>query len=188
MGGISPERLVFLDECGVLTNMVRLYGRSPRGTRACALAPFGHWTRVTVLGALGAEGVVGAMTVAGARGGEDAGKLPIQGPVLGRQRRDHQAGDLLGEGKARVQRHLQAPGHRVIADLGRLRRRRPDAPGRSAGPRHGAAGPSRPYVHRPRGGSSRSMRRARVALDGPVQSLTHSEDGPCSRIAKSTWA
>ena len=63
VGGISPERLVFLDECGVLTNRVRLHGRSPRGTRACASAPFGHWTRVTVLGALGAEGVAGAMSV-----------------------------------------------------------------------------------------------------------------------------
>ena len=71
VGGISPERLVFLDECGVSakpkvcawTNMVRLHGRSPRGTRACGTAPFGHWTRVTVLGALGAEGIVGAMSV-----------------------------------------------------------------------------------------------------------------------------
>jgi hypothetical protein len=63
VGGISPERLVFLDECGVLTTMVRLRGRSPRGTRACASAPFGHWTRLTVLGALGAEGIVGAMSV-----------------------------------------------------------------------------------------------------------------------------
>ena len=40
-----------------------LYGRSPRGTRACASAPFGHRQRLTVLGALGAEGVVGAMSV-----------------------------------------------------------------------------------------------------------------------------
>ena len=63
VGGISPERLVFLDECGVLTTLSRLYGRSPRGTRAGASAPFGHWTRVTVLGALGAEGIVGAMSV-----------------------------------------------------------------------------------------------------------------------------
>ena len=63
MGGVAPERLVFLDECGVLANMVRLHGRSPRGTRACASAPFGHWTRVTVLGALGTEGIVGAMSV-----------------------------------------------------------------------------------------------------------------------------
>ena len=63
VGGMAPERLVFLDECGVLTTMARLHGRSPRGTRACASAPFGHWTRLTVLGALGAEGVVGAMSV-----------------------------------------------------------------------------------------------------------------------------
>ena len=39
VGGVAPERLVFLDECGVLTNMARLHGRSPRGTRACASAP-----------------------------------------------------------------------------------------------------------------------------------------------------
>ena len=63
MGGINAERLVFLDECGVLTTLSRLHGRSPRGTRACASAPFGHWTRVTVLGALGAAGIVGAMSV-----------------------------------------------------------------------------------------------------------------------------
>ncbi len=63
VGGISPERLVFLDECGALTTMARLHGRSSRGSRACASAPFGHWTRVTVLGALGAEGIVGAMSV-----------------------------------------------------------------------------------------------------------------------------
>jgi hypothetical protein len=68
VGGIGPERLVFLDECGVLTNMVRLHGRSPRGRRAHASAPFGHWTRVTVLGALGAGGVVGAMSVEAATG------------------------------------------------------------------------------------------------------------------------
>jgi hypothetical protein len=47
VGGISPERLVVLDECGVLTTMARLHGRSPRGTRAHGSAPFGHWTRVT---------------------------------------------------------------------------------------------------------------------------------------------
>jgi transposase len=63
VGGISPERLVFLDECGVLTTLSRLYGRSPRGIRACASAPFGHWRRVSVLGALGHEGIVGAMSV-----------------------------------------------------------------------------------------------------------------------------
>jgi transposase len=69
VGGVAPQRLVFLDERGVLTGMARLHGRSPRGTRAHGSAPFGHWTRVTVLGALGTEGVVGAMGVEAATGG-----------------------------------------------------------------------------------------------------------------------
>lgn len=69
LGGVSPERLVFLDECGVLTTLSRLRGRSPRGMRACASTPFGHWTRVTLLGALGAEGIVGAMSVEAATSG-----------------------------------------------------------------------------------------------------------------------
>ena len=61
VGGISPERLVFLDECGVLTNMVRLYGRSPRGERAFASVPRGRWERPSVPGALGHEGMVASM-------------------------------------------------------------------------------------------------------------------------------
>jgi transposase len=69
VGGIAPERLVFLDECGVLTTLARLYGRSPRGTRACGSVPHGHWTRLTVLGALGREGMVAAMSVEAATSG-----------------------------------------------------------------------------------------------------------------------
>ncbi len=68
VGGVSPERLVFLDGCGAPTNMARFYGRSPRGTRARASAPFGHWTRLTVLGALGHEGVIAAMSVEASTG------------------------------------------------------------------------------------------------------------------------
>ena len=45
VGGIGPERLVSLDECGVLTTVPRPHGRSPRGTRACTSAPFGRRTR-----------------------------------------------------------------------------------------------------------------------------------------------
>lgn len=73
VGGIAPERLVFIDEGGVLTNMARLYGRSPRGERAHASVPFGHWKRVSVIGALGIEGVVAAMSVAAAVTGADIG-------------------------------------------------------------------------------------------------------------------
>ena len=68
-GGIAPDRLVFLDECGVLTNMARLWGRSPRGARAHGAAPCGHWKRLTVLGALGVGGMVAAMATEAATDG-----------------------------------------------------------------------------------------------------------------------
>lgn len=70
MAGIGPERLVFLDECGVLTNMARRYGRSPRGERARGTVPCGRWERLTVLGALGHAGIVAAMSVEAATGAE----------------------------------------------------------------------------------------------------------------------
>jgi transposase len=60
---------VFLDECGVLTNMARHYGRSPRGQRAPARVPFGHWKRLSVLGAIGMEGIVAALGVEAATDG-----------------------------------------------------------------------------------------------------------------------
>ena len=69
VGGIAPERLVFVDECGVLTNMVRLYGRSPRGQRAGGTAPCGSWRRLTVLGALGIGGMGATMSVVAATSG-----------------------------------------------------------------------------------------------------------------------
>jgi hypothetical protein len=69
IGGIAPERLVFLDECGVLTNMARLWGRSPRGTRAVGMVPCGHWKRLTVLGALGIGGMLAAMSIEAATSG-----------------------------------------------------------------------------------------------------------------------
>jgi len=69
VGGIAPERLVFLDECGVLTGMARLHGRSPRGTRASGEVPHGSWTRLSVLGALGREGMLAAMSVQAATDG-----------------------------------------------------------------------------------------------------------------------
>jgi transposase len=69
IAGIAPDRLVFLDECGVLTNLARLWGRSPRGARAVGTVPCGHWTRLTVLGALGTGGMLAAMSVEAATSG-----------------------------------------------------------------------------------------------------------------------
>ncbi len=43
---------VFLDECGVTTDLLRRYGRSPRGTRLHDHTPCGHWETHTVIAAL----------------------------------------------------------------------------------------------------------------------------------------
>ena len=69
LGGIAPERLVFIDESAVLTSMARRYGRSPRGERAFAKVPFGNWKRLSVLSALGLEGVLATMSVEDATDG-----------------------------------------------------------------------------------------------------------------------
>ena len=69
VGGIAPKCFVFLDECGVMTDMARLYGRSSRGERAYATVPFGHRKRLSVLGALGIDGMIATMTVEAATSG-----------------------------------------------------------------------------------------------------------------------
>ena len=70
VGGIAPERLVFLDESAVLTDMGRRYGRSLRGQRATAKVPFGTWKRLSVLSALDSEGVLATMSVEAATDGD----------------------------------------------------------------------------------------------------------------------
>jgi transposase len=57
---------VLLDECGVDTRLTRTYARAPRGRRATGKVPWGRWRRLTVLGALALDGVIGAMSVAAA--------------------------------------------------------------------------------------------------------------------------
>jgi transposase len=53
---IEPNRLVFVDETGVTTAMAPAYGWAPRGERAVGSAP-GSWETVTVIAALGLDGV-----------------------------------------------------------------------------------------------------------------------------------
>jgi transposase len=43
--------------------MARTRGWSPRGERASGTAPCGRWERVTILGALGHDGIVAAMSI-----------------------------------------------------------------------------------------------------------------------------
>jgi transposase len=48
----QPHRLVFLDETFINTKMTRLRGRSRKGQRLRASAPFGHWTTHTFIAGL----------------------------------------------------------------------------------------------------------------------------------------
>jgi transposase len=51
-GRLDPSRLVFIDETWAKTNMTRRHGRSRRGTRLVAHAPYGRWRTLTFLAAL----------------------------------------------------------------------------------------------------------------------------------------
>jgi transposase len=49
---LAPERLVFIDETWIKTNMTPVRGWGPKGKRLRAFAPHGHWRTLTFLGAL----------------------------------------------------------------------------------------------------------------------------------------
>lgn len=66
---LDPERLVFIDETGTSTKMVRLRGRSPKGERCRAPIPHGHWKTTTFVGALRLCGLTAPMTLDGAMHG-----------------------------------------------------------------------------------------------------------------------
>jgi transposase len=67
---IDPRLWVFVDESGATTEMTRRYGRAPRGERVREATPAGHWSTLTLLGAMNTEGLLAAMTVESPTDGE----------------------------------------------------------------------------------------------------------------------
>ena len=51
------RQYVFLDECGVTTDLLRRYGRSPRGTRLHDHTPCSRWETHTVIAGLRLDGL-----------------------------------------------------------------------------------------------------------------------------------
>ena len=49
---LDPQRLVFIDETWIKTNMAPLRGWAPKGERLRGFAPHGRWRTMTFLGAL----------------------------------------------------------------------------------------------------------------------------------------
>lgn len=60
---VKPEQLIFLDESAAQSNMTRLYGRSPVGTRCVDRTPHGHWKTTTMLSAIRLTGVIRDATI-----------------------------------------------------------------------------------------------------------------------------
>jgi len=59
------ERLVFIDETGLRTNLVRRYGRARRGQRLIDRTPHGHWKTTTFISALRHDRLTAPMVVDG---------------------------------------------------------------------------------------------------------------------------
>ena len=69
-GMFDPDRLVFIDETAVSTNLVRLWGRAPCGVRVIGTVPLGAWETITFVAALRHNKLVAPMVVEGAMTGE----------------------------------------------------------------------------------------------------------------------
>jgi transposase len=63
IGRIDLDRLIFLDESGVSTQMTRLYARCTGGARIHETTPDGRWKILTILGAIGTRGAIATMTI-----------------------------------------------------------------------------------------------------------------------------
>jgi transposase len=61
----NPGRLVFIDETAVTTKMTRLRGRSRRGVRLKAKAPYGRWGTQTLIAGLRCDGLTAPWVVPG---------------------------------------------------------------------------------------------------------------------------
>ena len=67
---LDPARLVFIDETEVSTNLARLRGRAPKGTRVVGTVPLGAWKTITFVAALRHNKMTAPMVVEGAMTGE----------------------------------------------------------------------------------------------------------------------
>jgi transposase len=66
---VPAKKLVFVDESGANTSMTRARGRAPRGEPVPGAVPNGHWSTLTMIGALRLEGLAAAATVDAATDG-----------------------------------------------------------------------------------------------------------------------
>ena len=66
---LRPERVVFIDETSVKTNLTRLRGWAKRGTRLEMDAPFGAWSTQTLIAGLTHDAFIAPWVIKGAMDG-----------------------------------------------------------------------------------------------------------------------
>jgi transposase len=67
---LDPGKLIFIDETGANTKMVRTRGRAPRGQRLIGREPWGHWKTTTFTAGLRSDGLVAPFVLDGPMNGE----------------------------------------------------------------------------------------------------------------------
>lgn len=65
-----PGRLIFIDETGTNTNMIRTHGRSLKGQRLKSAAPFRRSGNQTLIAGLSCEGIIAPWVMTGAMNSE----------------------------------------------------------------------------------------------------------------------
>lgn len=69
VAGILAKDLIFIDESGINLALTRLYARSPKGKRARGKRPQKRGKNVSVIGAIGLNGVITQVSLLGAADG-----------------------------------------------------------------------------------------------------------------------
>lgn len=70
MPEMPAEKLKFVDESGINRGMARFYGRAPRGQRAEGAKPYKPGPNISMVGALGIDGITALMLLVGAINGD----------------------------------------------------------------------------------------------------------------------
>jgi transposase len=65
MPTVDPARLVFLDETGITTDLLRRYARGLRGVRVGDQAPYGRWHSSTLIAAVRLDGITAPAVIDG---------------------------------------------------------------------------------------------------------------------------
>lgn len=67
---LEATDMIFVDEMGINLDMSRAYGRAPKGERVVEEKPANTPSNTTVIGALGAKGLIASLSVEGSADGE----------------------------------------------------------------------------------------------------------------------